>query len=228
MKSVIALLLVMSLCLSPVLSRVALADPLLAAAPARKRLRREKVIALAFAGSIVGLGLSGGMLIAESHGYDFITEPGLALGLTGIALALPTLELGVYTAGHDQGLHLLPVMLAADPAKRGALLDDAEAAAHQEERVGISLLVSGLILFGAGLGMLLGASSGVTIGPPDGSGTSGGNGPLFVAGVATSVIGDALWFSGMLVWTHGGGRHRGVRETRAALAVTPVGIAGQL
>lgn len=225
MKSVTSLLLVLSLSLSPALSRVARADAFDAAAPARSRLRREKVATLSLVATIVGLELSGGALLAEGHGYDYLTGTGFAFTISGAILTLPALELGLYTAGHEAGLKQLPGFVAAAPAQREALVDGAEANARREEITGITLFLTGLALFAGGIGMVAGGLSGFQYAPEGGT-SSGGNGPLFVAGVTTSVLGDALWFSGTLVWSHGAGKHRGIRDARAALAVTPMGIAG--
>jgi hypothetical protein len=41
-----------------------------------------------------------------------------------------------------------------------------------------------------------------------------------------SLIGDATALGGSFLWSYGGGERRGIREARAALAVSPTGVTG--
>jgi hypothetical protein len=188
-------------------SRCAWAEEPVLAAPARQRVHTEKVGAVALAGTSLVLTMVGGMLIGEHNGSDGMLDSGIAITAVGGSLIIPTLTLGLYAAGHDAGL-----------ATPGALIDTEAAKARTEERVGITLFFTGLALFAGGFGMAMAGLGNPSFG--ENGGGSSGNAGLFASGCAFSVLGDALWFSGMLVWPHAGGKRRGIREARAALGLT--------
>jgi len=152
---------------------------------------------------------------------------GLGVGVTGAVVAVPALTLSVYGAAHESALRKFSRRGADDATTRMALLarlDEADESARRQE-------VTGMTLFFTGLGMFLGGAvmAGAGLGNvsfADGGRGSSGNAALFGCGVLLSVIGDAAWVTGWIVWSHAGGARQGLRESRRALSLTPAGVAG--
>lgn len=189
-------------------------EPRLALAAPRLRARRELFagLGLSIAGS--GMLVLGGTLMGATEYSPGGFTAGFSLSITSAVMFYPTLLTVMYGAGHDRAL------AALDGAGVGAL-DRVEARARGFEHAGIGLFAGGFGLMLVGVGMVIGGLQGVSF---DSGG--GGNDGLFWTGFGIAMAGDAAWFAGTLVWTYGGGMHRGVREARRSLQAGLGGLTG--
>jgi hypothetical protein len=177
--------------------------------------RRELLAGIVLSATAGSLVVLGGGLMGGGYSNGAFT-PGFAFSVTGASLAYPAVLTLLYGAGHNSALRELD-------GARVTTIERVEARARRLERTGIGLFGGGLGLMLVGTGMVIGGLQGVSLDSPQ---RSQGNAPLFWSGFIFAVIGDAAWLAGTLVWTYGGGLHRGVRQARASLHASVGGIAG--
>jgi hypothetical protein len=177
--------------------------------------RREFLAGLILSATAGSLVVLGGGLMGGSPSSGLLSS-GLILSTIGASMAYPVVLTLLYGAGHDGALRELD-------GARVTAIDRVEARARLLEKTGIGLFGGGIGLMLVGTGMVIGGLQSINLESPQ---NDHSNGALFVSGLVFAAIGDTALLAGTLVWTYGGGVHRGVRQARASVHATVGGIAG--